>query len=218
MVYKLGWGVTTIRALKQWLISVQFASVNMLTLLNQIQISMVKTRSNECHLYTCSSPSYILQLLFWYQIKLLNKIWRTWNADMSMLVKWQSKSLLFWKLFLKIQMNSKFDETWSIVFTIKSTSTHLKESNWATTWIWKIKIHKQVNLLLSIGDRIFFYENRIAADSFFKPLFDLGSSWSGSWSKNKVCSTPLKLQLLLKAQLHNRCRSYSSTLIKEGPR
>ena len=67
-----------------------------------------------------------------------------------MLVKWQSKPLLFWKLFLKIQMNSKFYEAWSIVFTMKSTLTHLKESNWATTWIWTIKCRKEVNLLLSL--------------------------------------------------------------------
>ena len=111
---------------------------------------MVKTKSNEYHLFTCSSPPCILQLLFWYQIKFVNKIWRTRNADMSMSVKWQSKLLLFWKLFLKIQMNSKFDETWFIVFTIKGNSTHFKESNWATTWIWMIKCCKEVNLLLSL--------------------------------------------------------------------
>ena len=160
---------------------------------------MVQPKSNECHLFTCSSPSCTLQLLFWYQIKLLNKIWRTWNADMSMLVKWQSKLLLFWKLFLKIQMNSIFDETWLIIFTMKGNSNHFKESNWATTWIWTIKCHKEVNLLLSLqGLRKIYREPKTAADSIFKPLFDLVPRWSGSRSKNKVCSTPLKLHLSFK--------------------
>ena len=136
------------------------------------------------------SPPCILELLFWYQIKLLNKIWRTRNADMSMLVKWQSKLLLFGKLFLKIQMNSKFDETWLITFTMKGNSTHFKESNWATTWIWTIKCHKEVNLLLSLqGLRKTYREPKTTADSIFKPLFDLLTRRSISWSKNKVCST-----------------------------
>ena len=142
-------------------------------------------------------------ILFWYQIKLLNKIWRTRNADVSMSVKWQSNFCCFWKLFLKIQMNSKFDETWFIVSTMKGTSTHLKESNWATTWFWKIKIHKHCQLVVVHRElRIFFWEPKTAADSIFKPQFDLVSSWSGPCSKNKVCSTPLKLQLLFKLQLH----------------
>ena len=173
---------------------------------------MVKTKSNKCHLFTCSSPPCILELLFWYQFKVLNKIWRTWNADMSMSVKWQSKLLLFWRLFLKIQMNSKFDDTWFIVFTVKGNSTHFKESNWATTWIWTIKCHKEDNLLLSLqGLWKIYREPKIAADSIFKPLFDLVPSWPGSWSKNKVCSTLLKLQLLFKVQLHGSTVSDWST-------
>ena len=96
------------------------------------------------------------------------------GMPMTMLVKWQSKLLLFWKLFLKIQMNSKFDETWSIVFTMKSTSTHLKESNLATTWIWMIKCLKEVNLLLSLqGLTKIYREPKTTVDSIFKPLFDL---------------------------------------------
>ena len=182
-------------------------------------LSVVKTSSNWIQRFVCSSPRCKLQLLFWYQIKLLNKIWRTRNADMSMSVKWQSKLLLFWKLFLKIQMNSKFDETWFIVFTMKGNSTHFKESNWATTWIWMIKYRKEVNLLLSLqGLRKIYWEPKTAADSIFKPLFDLVPSWSGSWSKNKVCSTPLKLKLLSKVQLHASNVSDWSTQVKIASR
>ena len=88
------------------------------------------------------------------------------GMPMLMLVKWQSKLLLFWKLFLKIQINSKFDETWSIVFTMKGTSTPFKEYNWATTRISTIKCRKEVNLLLSLqGLRKIYREPKTAADS-----------------------------------------------------
>ena len=110
--------------------------------------SVVKTSSNWIQLFVCSSPRCKLQLLFWYQIKLLNKIWRTRNADVSMSDKWQRNFCCFWRVFLKIQINSKFDETWFIVSTMKGTSTHLKESNWDTIWILKIKIHKHCRLAI----------------------------------------------------------------------
>ena len=74
-----------IRALDQRIISVQLASVNALTAITKLQKSMVKTRSKECHLYSCSSPSCTLQLLSLDQIELLNKLWRTRdvNADVD---------------------------------------------------------------------------------------------------------------------------------------
>jgi hypothetical protein len=92
----------------------------------------------------------MLQLLRKEQLIILNKFLRTWHANMSMSVRWQSKLLLFWKLFLKIQLNSKFDDTWFIVSAMKSTSTHIKESNWATIWIWTIKCRKEDSLLLPL--------------------------------------------------------------------
>ena len=49
-------------------------------------------------------------------------------------------------------MCSKTDATCFVVSFTNVTSTHIKESSWVTIWIWKIKIHKHVNLLLSIGD------------------------------------------------------------------
>ena len=74
-----------IRALDQQIISVQLASVNALTSITKLQKLVVKTRSNECHLYTCSSPSCTLQLLSLNQNELLNKIWRMRdvNADVD---------------------------------------------------------------------------------------------------------------------------------------
>jgi len=74
-----------IRALDQRIISVLIASVNGLTAITKLQKSMVKTRSKECHLYSCSSPSCTLQLLSLDQIELLNKLWRTRdvNADVD---------------------------------------------------------------------------------------------------------------------------------------
>ena len=81
MVYKLGYGVTSIRSLEQQLISAQIASVNALTTITKLQKSMVKTRSNECHPFARSSSRCMLQLLFWDQVKLLNEIWRTQDAN-----------------------------------------------------------------------------------------------------------------------------------------
>ena len=77
MLYISHLSCQVIRALDQWIISVLIASVNGLTAITKLQKSMVKTRSNECHLYTCSSPSCTLQLLYLDQIELLNKLWRT---------------------------------------------------------------------------------------------------------------------------------------------
>jgi hypothetical protein len=57
----------------------------------------------------------------------------------------------------------------------------------------KLKIQVSV-----ISDLEYFWTLKTAADSKFEPRYDLVPSLSGSCSKNKVCSTPLKLQLLFK--------------------
>ena len=44
---------------------------------------MVQTKSHECHLFTCSSPSCTLQLLFWVRVKLLNENTRTRDANVD---------------------------------------------------------------------------------------------------------------------------------------
>ena len=44
---------------------------------------MVQTKSHECHHYTCSYPSCILQHLFWDPIMLLSKITRTRDAKVD---------------------------------------------------------------------------------------------------------------------------------------
>jgi hypothetical protein len=79
------------------------------------------------------------------------------GMPMSLSFKWQSKLLLFWKLFLKIQLNSKFHETWFIISTMKSTSTHIKESNWVTIQFCKRKCYKHNNSLLHIRDLEIFW-------------------------------------------------------------
>jgi hypothetical protein len=57
---------------------------------------------------------------------------------------------------LKVQLSSILSDTWPIVSIMKSTTTHIKEPNWATIWNWKIKLHEHGNLLLlSSGLRIF---------------------------------------------------------------
>ena len=61
-------------------------------------------------------------------------------------------NIWFWDWSLKVPMWSKLDETYLVVCNTKCTSTHIKESSWVTIWIWKIKIHKHVNLMLSIRD------------------------------------------------------------------
>ena len=96
-----------IRALDQRIISVQLASVNALTAITKLQKSMVKTRSNECHLYTCPLPSCTLQLLSLDQIELLNKIWRTRdvNADVDEFLDLE---------YFCAEISSKFDLVTSI--------------------------------------------------------------------------------------------------------
>ena len=59
---------------------------------------------------------------------------------------------------------------------------------------------------------------KTAADSTFEPRFALVPSWSSSWSKNKVCSTLLKPQLLFKVQLHASTVSDWSTQVKVASR
>jgi hypothetical protein len=44
---------------------------------------MTKMESNFIHLFLCSSPKNILQLLFLGQLKLLNEIWRTRDANVG---------------------------------------------------------------------------------------------------------------------------------------
>ena len=39
---------------------------------------------------------------------------------------------------------------------MKSTPTHIKESNWVTMWFWEIEIPKNVNLLLPLKDLEYF--------------------------------------------------------------
>ena len=58
---------------------------------------MTKTKSNWCHLLACSSPQYVLQLLFWDPSKLFSKIWRTRNANV-MNCKPRLRNSKCWKL------------------------------------------------------------------------------------------------------------------------
>jgi hypothetical protein len=44
---------------------------------------MGKTRLNWSQLFVCSSPTHIVQLLFLAQLELLNKFWRTWDANVK---------------------------------------------------------------------------------------------------------------------------------------
>ena len=70
-----------VRALHQQVIKPQNDSVSVLIAVTKLQKSMVKTRSNECHPFARSSSRCMLQLLFWDQVKLLNEIWRTRDAN-----------------------------------------------------------------------------------------------------------------------------------------
>ena len=74
-----------IRALDQRVIRLQVNSVDALTAMNKSPKLRVKTKSNKCHLYTCSSPSCTLQLLSLDQVELLNEFQRTRdvNADVD---------------------------------------------------------------------------------------------------------------------------------------
>ena len=58
---------------------------------------MTKTKSNWCHLLIWSWPQYILQLLYWDPSKLLNKIWRTRNANVMNCIS-TLRNLKCWKL------------------------------------------------------------------------------------------------------------------------
>ena len=122
-------------------------------------------------------------------------------------------NIRFWDWGLKVQTWSKLDETYFVVCNTKCTSTHIKESSWVTIWIWKIKIHKHINLL-SIGDLEIFLRSKGALHSNLRPLFEPLRSWIRSWSKNKVCCTPLKIQLLLKVKLHIWYRNHFFILVK----
>jgi hypothetical protein len=75
---------------------------------------------------------------------------------MSRSFKRQSTILLFWELLLKVQLSSKLGDTWFIVFTMNGASTHIKESNGATIWNWKIKCHEHVDLMLPFRDLEYF--------------------------------------------------------------
>ena len=74
-----------IRALDQRVIRLQVNSVDALTAMNKSPKLRVKTKSNKCHLYICSSPSCTLQLLSLDQVELLNEFQRTRdvNADVD---------------------------------------------------------------------------------------------------------------------------------------
>ena len=45
---------------------------------------MIKTKSNSCQIFTCSSPKHIVQVLLWDQVKLLNENTRTWHANANL--------------------------------------------------------------------------------------------------------------------------------------
>ena len=127
-------------------------------------------------------------------------------------------NIRFWDWSLKVQTWSKLDETYFVVCNTKCTSTHIKESSWVTIWIWKIKIHKHVNLLLSIGDRIFLRAHKeYCIQTWGHCLSHLGVE-SGLGPKNKVCCTPLKLQLLLKVKLYIWYKNHCFILVKAAPR
>jgi hypothetical protein len=113
---------------------------------------MDKIKSHWCHLLVCSSTPSTLQLLYWDHVKLFNKISRTRHVNMSRPISDKNNFLLFWKLLLKVQLSSILSDTWSIVSIMKSTTTHIKEPNWATIWNWKIKCHEHVDLMLPIRD------------------------------------------------------------------
>ena len=56
----------------------------------------------------------------------------------------------------------------------------------------------------------YFRGAKTALHSNLRPLYEIPRSWS----KNKVCCTPLKLQLLFKVQLHASTPDYWSTQVK----
>jgi hypothetical protein len=63
---------------------------------NQTKL-MTKKKSNWCHLLACSSPQYVLQLLYWDLSKLFSKIWRTRKANV-MNCKPRLRNSKCWKL------------------------------------------------------------------------------------------------------------------------
>ena len=79
---------------------------------------------------------------------------RNWNSGFRHSVQSGTKQceVLFLKFNLNIQTSSKSDETCLVVSSIQCTPTHIKELNWATIWIWKIKMSQHVNSLLPIRD------------------------------------------------------------------
>ena len=64
------------------------------------------------------------------------------------------------------------------------------------------KCHKHINSQLSIRDLEIFQGAKGALHSNLRPLYETLRSLIRSWSKNKVCRTLLKLQLLFMVKLH----------------
>ena len=117
---------------------------------------MVEMKCNWCHLLVCSSPSCKLQLLHLDQLKLLNKFLQNVRRHCRCHSSDKITFLLFWRLLLKVPINSKWVTHDSLLSLMKSTPTHIKESNWVTMWFWKIEIPKHVNLLLPLKDLEYF--------------------------------------------------------------
>jgi hypothetical protein len=130
----------------------QTSIVNILSKIDEPSKMLGKMDSNKCQLLACSSPTHQLQLLYFPQLELFHKIGRMRHVKMSTSISHKNNFLLFWKLLLKVQLSSILSDTCSIISIMKSTTTHIEEPNWATIWIWKIKYHEHVDLMLSIRD------------------------------------------------------------------
>ena len=140
--------------------------------------------------------------LAWFARYKYPKIGRwNWNSDFRVSAVWSnSVNLSFWRESLNDQKSFKSAETYFVVSSKQCTSTHIKESNWVTILIWKIIMSQHVNSMLPNRDK-YFKGPKTALHSKLRPLYETLRSWIRSWSKNKVYSTPLELQLLFKVKL-----------------
>ena len=137
---------------------------------------------------------WICNLNFYHGNAILNFIvtWICYNLSKSVILPWDGHMYIYHEMvwFFTVA-KSKLDETCFVVISSESTQTHSKVLNWVAIQIWKIKYRKHVNSLLQHS-------------TVFKLVVTFGhvKNWFRFRSKNKVCCTQLKLQLLLKVKLY----------------